>query len=190
MAHITLKNDRLPGIVGLFDYRPDTARPLNELAEILLRGPSTLTPGERELIAASVSNWNQCHFCHSSHGAAAAAHLKTGITLLDDIKADLKQTKISPKLRALLEIAKQVQQGGRHVTKTAIKAARHQGATDLEIHDTVLIAAAFCMYNRYVDGLGTWAPGPKEAYVDVGQRLATMGYVNFRPPADSGSGRP
>jgi uncharacterized peroxidase-related enzyme len=186
MAHITLKNEQLPGIVGLFDYRPETAKPLNELAEILLRGPSTLTRGERELIASSVSNWNQCHFCHSSHGAAAAAHLQMGIALLDDIKADLKQTKISLKLRALLDIAKQVQQGGRQVTQTTIQAAREQGATDLEIHDTVLIAAAFCMYNRYVDGLGTWAPEAKDAYVETGKMLATVGYVNFRPPAEKG----
>ena len=186
MAHITLKNDRLPGIVGLLDYRPETARPLNELAEVLLRGPSTLTRGERELIASSVSHWNQCHFCHSAHGAAAAAHLKTGIALLDDIKADLKQTNISPKLRALLTIAKQVQQGGRQVTEAAIKAARQQGATDLEIHDTVLITAAFCMYNRYVDGLGTWSPEPKEAYAEIGQALATAGYVNFQPPSKMG----
>ena len=186
MVHITLKNDRLPGIVGLLDYRPETARPLNELAEVLLRGTSTLTRGERELIASSVSNWNQCHFCCSAHGAAAAAHLKTGIALLDDIKADLKQTNISPKLRALLDVAKQVQQGGRQVTQTAVKAARQQGATDLEIHDTVLIAAAFCMFNRYVDGLGTWAPEPKEAYAEIGQALATAGYVNFQPPSKMG----
>jgi uncharacterized peroxidase-related enzyme len=183
MAHITLKDEQLPGIVGLLDYRPETAKPLNELAEVLLRGPSVLTRGERELITSSVSNWNQCHFCHSAHGAAAAAHLKTGIALLDDIKADLKQTQVSPKLRALLKIAKQVQQGGRQVTEAAVKAARQQGATDLEIHDTVLIAAAFCMYNRYVDGLGTWAPEPKEAYVETGEVLATLGYVNFRPPS-------
>jgi uncharacterized peroxidase-related enzyme len=182
MAHITLKNEQLPGIVGLLDYRPETAKPLNELAEILLRGPSILTRAERELLASSVSHWNHCHFCHSAHGAAAAAHLKANIALLDDIKAELKQTKVSPKLRALLNIAKQVQQGGRQVTKAVVNTAREQGATDLEIHDTVLIAAAFCMYNRYVDGLATWSPEPKEAYAEIGQVLATVGYVNFRPP--------
>src|ERR1035438_7548655 len=97
MAHITLKNEQLPGIVGLLDYRPETAKPLNELAEILLRGPSILTRAERELIASSVSHWNHCHFCHSAHGAAAAAHLKADIALLDDIKADLdrKSTRLN-----------------------------------------------------------------------------------------------
>src|SRR5690242_581801 len=82
MAHIKLKNEQLPGIVGLLDYRPETAKPLRELAEVLLRGPSTLAPGDRELIAAVVSNWNDCQFCRSSHGAAAAAFLNTGIGLL------------------------------------------------------------------------------------------------------------
>jgi uncharacterized peroxidase-related enzyme len=183
MAHITLKNTQLPGIVGLLDYRPETAKPLCELAEVLLRGPSSLTSGERELIASAVSAWNKCHFCHSSHGAAAAAHLKTGIGLLADIKAGLKQTPISAKLRALLYIAKQAAQGGKCVTEAAIRGAREQGATDREIHDTVLIAAAFCMYNRYVDGLATWAPEADEAYIEIGNRLATDGYLPELAPS-------
>jgi uncharacterized peroxidase-related enzyme len=176
MAHIALKNEQLPGISGLLDYRPETARPLLLLAETLLRGESTLTSGEREIIAASVSYWNQCHFCHTSHAAAAAAHLGAGVNLIDDIKAGLPNTPVSNKLRALLNIAHQVQKGGKHVTEADIEAARAEGATDLEIHDTVLIAAAFCMYNRYVDGLGTWAPEPNEAYLAMGERLAFVGY--------------
>jgi hypothetical protein len=52
------------------------------------------------------------------------------------------------------------------------------GATDLEIHDTVLIAAAFCMYNRYVDGLATSAPRDPEFYIATGARLAEEGYAN------------
>ncbi len=176
MAYITLKNENLPGITGLLNYRPETARPLNMLADTLLQGPSTLTPGERELIASSVSWWNDCNFCHSSHGAAAAAHLQKDINLLDDIKAGLKETEISDKMRALLEIARKVQQSGKNVTAEDVEAARNEGATDEEIHDTVLIAAAFCMYNRYVDGLGTWAPQEKEAYAEMGQMLAKHGY--------------
>jgi len=179
MAHIKLLNEELPGIVGLLTYRPETGKPLTELAEILLRGPSSLSSGEREIIAASVSYWNQCHFCHTSHAAAAAAHLKSGPALIDDIKAGLPKTPVSDKLRALLHIAHQVQRGGKNVTKEDIAAAREQGATDLEIHDTVLIAAAFCMYNRYVDGLGTWAPGPNEAYAEMGERMAHVGYIRF-----------
>jgi uncharacterized peroxidase-related enzyme len=179
MAHIKLNNEELPGIVGLLNYRPETARPLLDLAETLLRGPSGLTSGEREIIAASVSYWNQCHFCHTSHAAAAAAHLKSGLNLIDDIKAGLPNTPVSDKLRALLHIAHQVQGNGKNVTDEDIAAAREEGATDTEIHDTVLIAAAFCMFNRYVDGLGTWAPGPNEAYAEMGERMAHVGYGKY-----------
>lgn len=177
MAHIKLLNEELPGIAGLLNYRPETGKPLTDLAEVLLRGPSILTSGEREIIAASVSYWNKCHFCHTSHGAAAAAHLKSGLGLIDDIKAGLPNTPVSEKLRSLLHIAHQVQLGGKEVTDGDIAHARELGATDLEIHDTVLIAAAFCMYNRYVDGLGTWAPVPNEAYAEMGERLAHVGYI-------------
>src|SRR5471030_3260322 len=144
MAHIKLLNEELPGIVGLLNYRPETARPLLDLAETLLRGPSSLTSGEREIIASSVSYWNKCHFCHTSHGAAAAAHLKSGIGLIDDIKAGLPATPVSGKLKALLHIAHQVQRDAKTVSDEDVAAARAQGATDIEIHDTVLISAAFC----------------------------------------------
>lgn len=180
MAHIKLNNENLPGISGLFDFRQETAKPLSELAETLLRGDSTLTSGERELIASSVSYWNDCHFCHSSHGAAAAAHLQKNVDLLDDIKKGLEETPISDKLRKLLNIARKVQQSGRNVSNQDIQAAKDEGATDTEIHDTVLIAAAFCMFNRYVDGLGTWAPEQNEAYKEMGERLAFEGYAANR----------
>jgi len=176
MAHIQLLNDQLPGIVGLLDYRRETAQPLSDLAEILLRGDSTLSSGEREMIASYVSFKNKCHFCHSSHGAAAAAHLNKDADFLDDIKQGFIKTPVSAKLRALLNIAAHVQQGGKKVTEADIAAARKEGATDREIHDTVLIAAAFCMYNRYVDGLGTWAPPGNDAYMPMGEKLAKEGY--------------
>lgn len=175
MSYIKLNNN-FPGIVGLMHFRPETAKPLNELAETLLRGPSTLTSAEREMIASYVSYQNECHFCHSSHGAAAAHHLDGNLDLLDDIKAGFVKTDISPKMRALLNIAKKVQVLGNKVKEEDIEAARAEGATDTEIHDTVLISAAFCMFNRYVDGLGTWAPKEKEAYDDTGKRLAHEGY--------------
>jgi uncharacterized peroxidase-related enzyme len=177
MSYIKL-NNQFPGIVGLMHYRPETAKPLNELAEVLLRGPSTLTSAEREMIASYVSHQNECHFCHSSHGAAAAHHMDGDLSLLDDIKAGFVKTDISPKMKTLLNIAKKVQILGNRVTKEDVQAAKKVGATDLEIHDTVLIAAAFCMYNRYVDGLGTWAPEDDEAYDETGRMLAHEGYLN------------
>jgi uncharacterized peroxidase-related enzyme len=185
MAHISLPDESLPGIVGLFNFRPETAGPLQLLAETLLRGESPLTSGERELIAAYVSHLNNCHFCHTSHASAAMAHLGCDLGLIDDIKNGFKEIAVSPKLRALLNIAAKVQKSGREVREEDIAAARAEGAVDKEIHDTVLIAAAFCMFNRYVDGLGTWAPQDNEAYREMGQRMAFTGYVRYPVQADA-----
>jgi uncharacterized peroxidase-related enzyme len=179
MAHIKLHNENLPGIVGLLDYSPQTAKALSALAEILLADDNnSLSKGEREIIAASVSHQNDCHFCHQSHAAAAASHLNKGVEFIDDIKKGFQITRITDKLKALLTIAHHVQRGGKHVTADDIKKAKQEGATDKEIHDTVLISAAFCMYNRYVDGLGTWAPKEDVEYMEMGRRLADFGYAN------------
>lgn len=179
MPHITLP-EGLPGIVGPLAYRPETAKPLLELAEALLRGPNTLTPAEREMIAAHVSYRNECDFCQLSHSAAAAAHLKGNYDLVEQIKVNPEGASVSDKLKALLAIAGKVQQGGKQVTSEDIARARQHGATDKEIHDTVLIAAAFCMYNRYVDGLATVQPRERDAYRDMGEQLAREGYVRDR----------
>ena len=179
MAHIELGVDekQFPGITGPMRFRPETGRPLNELAEVLLRKqPHPLTPGERELIAAYVSGLNDCDFCCSSHSAFAAAQLPTGMALVDQVRADLATAPVSAKMRALLHIAAAVQQGGKKVTGNLVDAARAEGATDLEIHDTVLIAAAFCMYNRYVDGLATFAPQDEDAYTGMAKRIVEQGY--------------
>jgi uncharacterized peroxidase-related enzyme len=176
MPHINLPKN-LPGITANFAFRPETAKPMRELAEVLLRGPSTLTSAERELIATYVSTRNDCYFCQTSHGAAAAAHLGDRAHLVDEVKHDLLNAGVSAKLKALLQIAGQVQQGGKNVTAEAVEHARDLGATDLEIHDTVLIAAAFCMYNRYVDGLATWQPQNPEMYASMGEHLAQRGYL-------------
>jgi uncharacterized peroxidase-related enzyme len=177
MAHIPTP-EGLPGIRGLFAFRPETALPLNELVDVLLRGPNSLTPGERELIATYVSAQNDCYYCQTIHGAIAAAHLDGDEELVQKVKLDFANADISQKLKALLVIAGEVQKGGRQVTDQDIAAARQQGATDKEIHDTVLIAAAFCMFNRYVDGLGTWAPNDAEWYRNRGRKVAEHGYVN------------
>jgi uncharacterized peroxidase-related enzyme len=176
MPHIALPPD-LPGIRGAMAFRPETARPLNALVEVLLQGPSTLSRGERELIATYVSSRNCTHYCHSIHGAIAAAHLGGNEALVKQVKTDFTQADISPKLKALLAIAGKVQQDGKLVTSADVEAARKQGATDLEIHDTVLIAAAFCMYNRYVDGLATVQPDDEVLYRERGSRVARDGYV-------------
>lgn len=180
-SYITLNRPDLPGIVGLLNHRPDTGKVLCELAEILLRSDHGLPRGEREWIASYVSYLNQCHFCHTSHGAAASAHAGKEVTMIDEIEKGPESKAISDKLRALLVIAGQVQKLGNCVTEEAIEKAREAGAGDDDIHDTVLIAAAFCMYNRYVDGLHTWAPAEREAYKEEGRQMAFEGYLrNFK----------
>ena len=88
-----------PGIVGPMTYRPETAAPINELVNILLRGESTLTRGERELIATHVSWRNDCFFCQTIHGAVAAAQLDHNEALVQKVKTDWESAEISPKLR-------------------------------------------------------------------------------------------
>jgi uncharacterized peroxidase-related enzyme len=180
MPHIELPN--LPGIRGPMAFRPETSKPLNELVEVLLRHPNSLTAGERELIATYVSSQNNCHYCQSIHGAIAAAHLHGDEGLVKSVKQDFHAASVSPKLKALLNIAGKVQQDGKNVTTGDIQAARDEGATDLEIYDTVLIAAAFCKYNRYVDGLATFQPQDPTLYRERGEMVARDGYVAVNLP--------
>ncbi len=175
MPHIALP-EGLPGISAGFAFRPETAKPMRELAHVLLHESNSLTPGERELIATYVSSQNDCYFCQTSHGAAAACHLDSQ-EAVKQVKTDFRIAPVSPKLKALLAIAGKVQRGGKNVTSADIAEARSHGATDLEIHDAVLIAAAFCMYNRYVDGLDTWQPRDESMYAEMGRHLAEHGYI-------------
>jgi len=176
MAHIRLP-EGIPGILGPMAFSPETAQPLNALAEVLLRGPNSLSAADREMIAIYVSSQNDCYFCQNAHGAVVAYRLGGNEKLVNDVKLNFESAEISDKMKALLAIAGKVQKGGKQVTATDVDRARQQGATDKEIHDTVLIAAAFCMYNRYVDGLATWAPTDPEMYRQNGKRLAEVGYV-------------
>ncbi len=174
MPHISLEA-HLPGITGLLEYRKDAAQPIRELTQFLLRGPSTLTEGERELIATIVSHSNECTFCTTAHTAAADKLLGECDTS-QQIKTNIETAAVSEKMKALLTIAKQVQQSGKSVTPDAVQRAKDAGATDIEIHDTVLIAALFCLYNRYVDGLATRLPESADYYNTLADRLVTNGY--------------
>jgi len=174
MPYIPLE-EHLPGITGLLEYRKDTAAPIRALTQVLLRGPSTLTEGERELIATVVSHRNECKFCTAAHTAAANILLEEENTS-SKVKQDINAAPVSNKMKALLTIAAQVQESGKAVTEEAIQRAKNEGATDVEIHDTVLIAAMFCLYNRYVDGLSTVTPVDPEFYKGLGRRLKDHGY--------------
>lgn len=174
MAYIDVPED-LPGIRGLMAFSPETALPLNKLVDALLQQPSTLSKGERELIASYVSSLNKCKYCSNTHGAVAKHHLGDG-EIVKQVWKNPDKAGVSPKMKALLRIAGKVQRSGRDVSKEDIENARSEGADDNEIHDTVLIAAAFCMFNRYVDGLGTSAPDDPEIYDQIGAHRAQNGY--------------
>jgi uncharacterized peroxidase-related enzyme len=176
MPHIDLP-EGLAGPRGPMTFRPEVGAPMGEMAEILLRGPSTLSLADRELIGTYVSSENDCRYCQTIHGAVAAHYLNGDEELVRSVKRDFLSADVSPKLKALLNIAGKVQQGGKCVTSDDIEAARNLGATDMEIHDTVLIAANFCMMNRYVDGLATWTPEDDDFYRDRAVKLAEHGYV-------------
>src|SRR6476660_7981138 len=174
MPYIPLE-EHLPGITGLLEYRKDTAQPIRELTQFLLRGPSTLTEGERELIATVVSYGNKCRFCTTAH--TAAADLLFGETeTAKKVKENISTAPVSEKMKALLTIASMVRESGKSVTPEAIEKAKAEGATDIEIHDTVLIAALFCLYNRYVDGLATVTPDDPSYYDGLGEKLKDHGY--------------
>lgn len=168
-----------PGIRSLFMYSPDTALPLNHLVQTLLWNPdtSTLTPGERELIATYTSSLNQCKYCCTTHGAIAKYQLGGDNTLVHTVTTDPELHGLSDKMKALLAVAAKVQENGRSVTQEDVQKAIDAGATEKEVHDTVLIVAAFCMFNRYVDGLGTWVPDNPEVYDAIGKQRATEGYM-------------
>jgi len=180
VPHIALPTD-LPGISSAMAFRPETAVHLRALAEALLRAPNSLTSAEREAIAAFVSLRNECVFCYMSHRAASAHHTRGDYGFVDTVTRGEGSAHVSPRLKALLAIAGKVQQGGKQVTGEDVARARAEGATDIEIHDTVLIAAAFCMFNRYVDGLATETPATDDAYEEIGQRMAHIGYGSRLP---------
>ena len=177
MPYINLPEE-FPGIRSLFMFRPETAAPLNALVQTLLHNPHpTLSAGERELIATYVSGLNTCKYCCSIHGAIAKHQLGNNADIVNQVLADPETAPISSKLKALLKIAAKVQSGGKNVTPEDVAFAQNEGATDIEIHDTVLIAAAFCMFNRYVDGLATWQPDNDELYDKMGEQRAHEGYL-------------
>ncbi len=178
MAYINVDKN-LPGIRSLMAFSPDTAEPMGQLANLLLRTNEGLSMAEREMIAAHVSYLNDCFYCHQSHGAIAACYLDGNASLIDQVKKDYLQADISDKLKALLSIAGSVQKGGKHVTEEQIEKAKSLGATDKDIHDTVLIAAMFCLFNRYVDGLGAYTPTDLSSYPLRAKQIAEHGYGNY-----------
>ena len=176
MAHIAVP-EGVPGIRSLVMFRPETGKHLYALAQVLLRDPSPLSPAERELIATHVSARNHCTFCMSSHAAAARELFDDKREIVDCVIHGKSTDLLTDKMKALLNIAGKVQESGKLVTDADVAEARKHGAVDRDIHDTVLIAATFSLFNRYVDGLASLTPTDPKEYEPMGKRLATLGYV-------------
>jgi uncharacterized peroxidase-related enzyme len=176
MPYIDTKND-IPGIRGLMEFRPEVSNALNELAQVLLVDHASLSRSERELIASFVSSRNECRFCRTTHGAIAAHLPGCNQELVNEVWKDYASAPISGKMKALLHIADLVRESGLKVTEQDMEEARKHGANDLDIHDTVLISATFCMFNRYVDGLGATTPDDPTFYEKVGEQRAREGYL-------------
>jgi len=175
MAYIAVE-EGVPGIRSLVQFRPETGKPLYQLAQVLLRDPSPLSEAERELIAAYVSGRNDCMFCMNSHAAAARCLYGYDKQIVDDLLKERKVELLTEKMKALLQIAGKVQESGKSVIQEDMDNARKAGADDRDIHDTVLIAACFSMFNRYVDGLNSYTPVGETAYEEMGKRMSEKGY--------------
>lgn len=177
MPHIKV-DENLPGIRALLAFSPETAAPMGQLANLMLRNNEGLSMPEREMIGAYVSYLNDCFYCEQSHSAIVTCYLNDNHKLINQIKEDYGQADISDKMKALLSIAGSVTKGGKNVTEKQIEKARELGATDRDIHDTVLIAALFCMFNRYVDGLAANTPTDISGYMLREKEIMEHGYGN------------
>jgi len=175
MAYIEV-TEGVPGIRSLVKFKPETGKPLYDLAQVLLRGSSGLSEAERELIAAYVSHRNECMFCMNSHAAAARCLFGSDKEIVDELLKENKTDTLSDKMKALLAIAGKVQQSGRLVTAADIGQVKKSGASDNDVHDTVLIAASFSMFNRYVDGLNSFTPTSEAVYEEMGIKMSEQGY--------------
>lgn len=177
----------LPGIVAVMRLSPGLEVHLRGLADELLVKDvpgATLTRSERELLATAVSAANDCFYCMDSHGAFASELLRRGNA--DSVDALVDRVKLGdagglgPKMEALLAIARGVQRNPRNVRREDVARALKAGATDEDTQLAVLIASAFCMYNRMVDGLRAKTPPSTEAYRSRATEIAEHGYCDPR----------
>lgn len=177
----------VPGIVAAMQLSPGLALHLRGLAdELLVRDfpGATLTRAERELIATAVSAGNDCFYCMDSHGAFAGELLRranaTGVdALIDSVKSGRAQ-EMGAKMAALVHLASTVQESPRRLTREDVVRALEAGATDADTQLAVLIASAFCMYNRMVDGLRARTPANEAAYAARATEIAEHGYSDAR----------
>jgi uncharacterized peroxidase-related enzyme len=171
-----------PVMRDLYKSQPATCKPLGELTEAAMRGPSPFTQGERELIAAYVSGLNACVYCHTTHVGVAAA---CGVDpeLFKALLGDLDSAPIAEKMKPILRYARKLTQTPARMTEADAAAVYDAGWGDDALYSTVLVTALFNFYNRFVDGVGLALPGN---YVpEAAKRLSTKGYDVFAQMATS-----
>jgi uncharacterized peroxidase-related enzyme len=172
-----------PGITAAIRLTPGLGIHLRGLADELLVHDfpgATLSRAEREMIAAATSAANDCFFCMDSHAAHATALLERGgatefVPVLDEIKLGSFE-RLDDKMRALIEIAGKVRREARDLTAADVAVAQAAGATDADVQLAVLIAAAFSMYNKMVEGFRAKTPPNVEVYRGRAAEIADHGY--------------
>ena len=182
----------VPGIGGAIRLTPGLGVHLRGLADELLVHDfpgATLSRVEREMLATAVSAANDCFFCMDSHAAHANALLEDAAEadlapLLDAVKTGSSDG-FDPKMRALLHIARTVRRQPRDLTTADVASAQEAGATDADVQLAVLIAAAFSMYNRMVEGFRARTAPTPEAYRERAGEIATHGYSGTPVPSTS-----
>ena len=176
-----------PGILTALRLTPGLGLHLRGLADELLVNDfpgTTLKRYEREMMATATSAGNDCFYCMDSHGAFATALLEHDgatdlVPVIDVIKAGSSEG-LSPKMQALLQISRTVRRQPLDLTADDVAAAHAAGATDADVQLAVLIAAAFSMYNRMVDGFRAATPPSAEVYRDRASEIAAHGYSDQR----------
>lgn len=174
----------IPGIGLAMSLAPGLEGALRTLADVLLVNDfpgASLTRPEREMIATAVSALNDCFFCMDSHGAFAASLLRRqGATdaeaLVEGLKSGSLQ-RLSAKMQGLLAIARAVARDARALTHDDTAPAMAAGATSGDVQLAVLIASAFSMYNRMVEGLRAPTAADASAYAERADQIADLGYV-------------
>lgn len=174
MAFIQV-NEKAYGISSLLSHYSGSGRIINQLCNHLLSEETEgLCCADREIIASFVSRLNECTFCSASH-TAIAEEMSGKKGVIEAAVCDIEGADIPDKLKALLKIAATVQRDAKEMSQLLVDTAREHGANDRDIHDTVLIAAAFCMLNRYVDGLGTDTPDDPDYYIKDAKAFVQSG---------------
>lgn len=174
MAFIPLDGSK-PGMRSLLAYYPAIAKPLTGLMKLLMRSESGVDKSESELIATYVSGLNHCKACEDIHGTVAYHLNERNEQTLRELK-DNQPVSVSARLKSLLELAANVQESGLNVSSNLIEKLKSNGCSDREIHDAVLITALFCMFNRYIDGLGIKSNDTLFSLNERGKHIAEYGY--------------